>query len=40
MKIKKHEKERKRKKKVLEEKKMVRPGSQSKKRKFNSVEKM
>ena len=38
--IKKHEKERKRKKKLLEERKMVAPGTQSKKQKFNSVEKM
>ena len=40
MKIKKHEKERKRRKRVLEEKKMVKPGSQAKQKKFNSVEKL
>ena len=40
MKIKKHEKERTRKKRILEKRKMKEPGSQSKKLKFNSVEKL
>ena len=40
LKIRKQEKERKRRKRVLEERKMVKPGTQSKKKKFNIVEKL
>ena len=40
MKIRKQEKERSRKKRVLEKRKMKAPGSQSKKLKFNSAEKL
>ena len=40
MKIKKHDKERRRKKRVIEQRKMKEPGSQSKRLKFNSAEKL